>query len=299
MHRAGSIRDIGVGRSVFALAAVLFLLAPAISTLVPTATAVLVPPTSAKATLYSDPAWDCFGLCPSIWAIDINEPNCRVGGVRELNGIYDDSLSWVDFGVAGAGCSIIFFDGHAGAGASVVCNIRNEVTCLQGFDNVASSYLAVPGPSAIFRDDDGTMEANLDFDYSDDVAYKDFVINTTDVVGGTSAMLWIYAKGQNCGTPPEYGEQYLTLNGDVITWYDPCQDWSDASFGWTALEVPLQKLIPGSNRFRLHDSGLSWTDWGLFLGIDAGHDNGNSVASSNGGPDAPGELMWYLEIVKL
>jgi hypothetical protein len=150
--------------------------------------------------------------------------------------------------------------------------------------------------TVVVRDDDGSREATLAFDWTDDTATKDLNVAPADLGGATSARLWVYASAQNCGTGT--GAQAFDANGTGLGAFDPCTAFSATAYGWTAFPVPLGALAPGVNRFAAHDDGASSTDRGSLFGIDTGHDYGRSIASANGGADLAGELMWYLEITK-
>jgi hypothetical protein len=146
------------------------------------------------------------------------------------------------------------------------------------------------------RDDDGSREATLDFDYTDDAARKDLVVTAGDLSGVTSAKLWVYSSAQNCSATG--CSQSIDANGTSLGVFDPCVTFSSTGYVWASFAVPVPALIAGTNTFTAHDSGATWADQGSLFGIDTGHDFGRSIAVANGGADMAGELMWYLELTK-
>ena len=144
------------------------------------------------------------------------------------------------------------------------------------------------------RDDDGSAEAYLDFDFSDDVAQKQLDVPITTALLGTNAKLWIYAYSWDCHLST--GLISLTYNGAVFTTFNPCTKWTSGSPGWASFSIPGGKVSPGINTFTAVDVGGSWSDRSVFFGIDKNHDYGRSVAVKDGGGDQFGELMWYVEV---
>lgn len=163
---------------------------------------------------------------------------------------------------------------------------------------LAQPLSAASLPSVVIRDDDTTQEASLDFDYSDDFARKELVVGPTDLVGATSATLTIRAMGQQCGGNWTSGIQGIKANGYFITSFDPCTKWPWTTFADTGFDIPIAKLVSGTNRFEMLDSGVSWADAGTYLAVDTTTDHAHSTAIRNNGPDMHGELMWSLTIRK-
>ena len=155
--------------------------------------------------------------------------------------------------------------------------------------------LSIQQTAILVRDDDGTMEASLDFDFTDDTATKSLVVASSDLLRATSATLWVYAQGQNCGVVG--GTQTLKVNGIAVsTSYNPCTRWPTGSFGWASFAVSTTSLLAGANTVQILDVGGSFSDRGAFFGIDTQRDYARSTIRSNGGVDQTGELMWYLSL---
>lgn len=167
-------------------------------------------------------------------------------------------------------------------------NESNEPTIRAWVDDVSVD------PSTItVRDDDGTRETHVPFDYTDDTARKRLFLPSGALANVTGARLWIRALSYDCGTT---GEAHRVLvNGTKLTRYNPCNVWSSAHYQWRSFDVPVGQLNASStNEFEIQEIAGNWTDRNARFAIDQDNDFGRSDIEANGA-SIDGELMWYLE----
>lgn len=157
----------------------------------------------------------------------------------------------------------------------------------------------------VLRDDDGTREAIVKVDYSDDTAIKYVQIPGSlapaiDKI--ESATLWVYAQSSECG---QSGDSHaIDLNHQRFARFNACSAFPSGEWTWVAFPVPRELLLAGAsatgftNGFSIEKvAGVNWSTRNLNVGIDTSRDTGRSNARMNGS-DVPGELMVYLVIVK-
>jgi hypothetical protein len=149
--------------------------------------------------------------------------------------------------------------------------------------------------ATVFRTDDGSREASVDFDYNDDYAAKHIWVTTGEEVDVKTATLWVYAAGQNCTASG--GQETLQDNGHAFLTYDPCSIWSDSVYSWHAFDVPASLIVAGDNKFQVLDDAVTWTDRGAYFGMDTNSGSGYTAAYNNY-TTVSGELMWFLVTTK-
>jgi hypothetical protein len=109
----------------------------------------LPPPQGVTARFYENTASNGAGLLGG-WSLDIHAPGCDSGGPQDLDGVYDNSLSWIDFGSDGLGCEIVLYDGPGGTGTSHACTAAASCQdVLTTFNDQVSSYKVAPAPCLV------------------------------------------------------------------------------------------------------------------------------------------------------
>lgn len=153
------------------------------------------------------------------------------------------------------------------------------------------------GEGTVVADDDGTMDAELDFDYSDgnrdDLAIK--YLTLPYVPDYSQASVLIFARSSECDPGDTGNNVELLVNDQTATTYNPCLIWGSTS-SWATIGIPISMLQSyKENKVELREFSGDWRDRNEFLGIDTSRDHGNSVIQHNGQP-VYGELMLRIAL---